>query len=109
MATKSITVRVLRFDPVLDQAMRYQEYQLPLLAGMSAMNVLDYIYQNLDNTLAYYDHAASALGICAQCMGLINGKPGLFCQTLVHDDVTLAPLPKRKIIKDLVTVKVETP
>ena len=64
---------------------------------------MEYSSQNLDNTLAYYDHAACALGICARCMGLINGKPGLFCQTLVQGDVTLDPLPKRQVIKDLVT------
>jgi succinate dehydrogenase/fumarate reductase-like Fe-S protein len=78
---------------------------LPLLDGMSAMDVLDYIYQNLDSTLAYYDHAACALGICARCTGLINGKPGLFCQTPVQGDVTLDPMPKRRVIKDLVTLK----
>ena len=55
------------------------------------MDVLDYIYQNLDSTLAYYDHAGCALGICARCTGRINGKAGLFCQVPVSGDVTLEP------------------
>jgi succinate dehydrogenase/fumarate reductase-like Fe-S protein len=105
MANKSITVRVSRSDPTSDGPDGYREYNVPLVDGMSAMDALDYIYQNLDNTLAYYDHAACALGICARCMGLINGKPGLLCQTLIHEDITLDPLPKRQVIKDLVTAR----
>ena len=103
MAPKMIKARVFRFDPERDPSPRYQEYQLPLLEGMSAMDVLDYIYQNLDSTLAYYDHAACALGICARCTGKINGRPGLFCQTLVRGDITLDPHSQKRLIRDLVT------
>ena len=67
MAEKTITARVFRMDPSVDETPRYQEYRVPFEEGMSAMDVLDYIYQNLDGTLAYYDHAGCALGICARC------------------------------------------
>ncbi len=60
------------------------------------MDVLDYIYQNLDSTLAYYDHAGCALGICARCTGRVNGKAGLFCQVPVSGDVTLEPIELRE-------------
>jgi succinate dehydrogenase/fumarate reductase-like Fe-S protein len=69
------------------------------------MTALDYIYQNLDGTLAYYDHAACDLGICARCTGMINGKPGLLCQTILEGDVTLEPLSPPKVLRDLVTKK----
>jgi len=105
MTEKLISARIFRFDPDKDPSPRYQEYQLTFIDGMSAMDVLDYIYQNLDSTLTYYDHAACTLGICARCIGLINGKPGLFCQTLVQGDIILDPMPKRKVIRDLVTLK----
>jgi succinate dehydrogenase/fumarate reductase-like Fe-S protein len=72
---------------------------------MSAMTALDYIYQNLDGTLAYYDHAGCDLGICARCRGIINGKPGLFCQTVLEGDVTLEPVSISKVLKDLVASK----
>ena len=75
---------------------------MPLTPGMSAMNVLDYIYHHQDGSLAYYDHAGCALGACARCLGRINGRPGLFCQTLVEGDVTLEPAARGRVIKDLV-------
>jgi succinate dehydrogenase/fumarate reductase-like Fe-S protein len=52
-------------------------YAVPLDSGMSIMNALDYIYHNLDPTIAYFDHAAGTLGVCARCTGRINGKAGL--------------------------------
>jgi succinate dehydrogenase/fumarate reductase-like Fe-S protein len=102
MADKTIAVKVFRFDPSVDKEPHYQNYQVPVMEGMSAMNVLDYIYQNLDGTLAYYDHAGCSLGICARCTGRINGKAGLFCQTPVTEDVCLEPTSTSKVIKDLV-------
>ncbi len=68
------------------------------------MNVLDYIYQNQDDSLAYYDHAGCALGICVKCRGRVNGKSSLLCQTLVEEDFTLEPLHEDSVIKDLVSI-----
>ena len=102
MQERVLNVKVFRFDPSTDKEPYYRTYQVPLEEGMSAMNALDYIYQNLDSTIAYYDHAGCDLGICARCTGVINGKPGLFCQTVIQEDVTLDPTSKTKVIKDLV-------
>ena len=107
MAEKTINVKVFRFDPSTDKEPRYQSYQVPFESGMSAMTALDYIYQNLDGTLAYYDHAGCDLGICARCTGVINGKPGLFCQTVLEEDATLEPVSKYKVLRDLVLKKGE--
>ena len=105
MSEKKITARVYRLDPSADKESHYQEYEVPFEDGMSAMDVLDYIYQNLDSTLAYYDHAGCALGICARCTGRINGKAGLFCQVPVAGDVTLEPAAPSRVLKDLVCEK----
>ncbi len=105
MSQKKVTVKVFRFDSSVDTEPHYQTYEVQLSDGMSAMNVLDYIYQNLDGTLAYYDHAGCSLGICARCTGKINGKPGLFCQTPVKADICLEPLSPSKVTKDLVATR----
>jgi len=105
MSEKRITARVFRLDPSVDREPHYDEYEVPLEDGMSAMDVLDYIYQNLDSTLAYYDHAGCALGICARCTGRIDGKAGLFCQVPVSGDVTLDPTSPSRVLKDLVCEK----
>lgn len=97
-----IQVKVFRYDPSADKEPYYQDYQVPLEPGMSAMDILDYIYQNLDGTIGYYDHAGCALGICARCTGRINGKAGLLCQTPVQGDVVLEPVSQSNVIRDLV-------
>lgn len=102
MSERRITARVLRLDPSVDTEPHYQAYDIPFEEGMSAMDVLDHIYQNLDSTLAYYDHAGCALGICARCTGKINGKAGLFCQAPVSGDVILEPISPSRVLKDLV-------
>ncbi len=107
MVEKMIRVKVFRFDPSVDKELYYNTYEAPFTEGMSAMNALDYIYQNLDGTLAYYDHAGCDLGICARCTGKINGKAGLFCQTLVEQDICLEPMSTSNVVKDLVTKRKE--
>ena len=106
MTEKMINVKVFRFNPSVDKEPHYQTYQVPCEKGMSAMTALDYIYQNLDGTLAYYDHAGCDLGICARCTGKINGKPGLFCQTIIDNDVTLEPTSIGQVLKDLVVERI---
>jgi succinate dehydrogenase/fumarate reductase-like Fe-S protein len=105
MPDKIIQVKVFRFDPSTDKEPSYQTYPVPFETGMSAMTALDYIYQNLDGTLAYYDHAGCDLGICMRCLGRVNGKASLFCQTRIEADVTLEPSANSQVVKDLVTAE----
>jgi succinate dehydrogenase/fumarate reductase iron-sulfur protein len=104
MSKKAIKVRILRFTPRVDRTPHYQTYEVPMVPGMSALNILDYIYNNLDSTLAYYSHATCHRGICGRCTLLINSKASLACQTEISEDVTIMPLPKFKVIRDLVYV-----
>jgi succinate dehydrogenase/fumarate reductase-like Fe-S protein len=105
MKEPEIKVRLFRFDPNTGADPAYREYTVPLVPGMSAMNALDYIYQHLDPAVAYFDHAGCALGICARCTGKINGKAGLLCQTEITGDVTLEPINKDRVVRDLVVSK----
>ena len=102
MQLKSIKTKVFRFNPDQDKEPFYQEYEMPWEPGLTAMDVLDYIYQNVDGTLAYYDHAACKLGICARCTGRVNGKPGLLCQIEVSDNMVIDPVANKPIVRDLV-------
>ena len=105
MTTETIKIKVFRFDPETDQQAAYQTFDVPFEEGMSAMTALDYIYHHLDSTLTYYDHAGCDLGICARCAGKINGKPGLFCQTLLEGDTILDPRSQDNVLRDLITFK----
>jgi succinate dehydrogenase/fumarate reductase-like Fe-S protein len=97
-----IRVAVSRFDPSVNEQPYLQTFEVPLTRGMSVLDVLDYIYENLDGSLAYYDHAACQQGICRRCTVSINGKVELMCQVLVEGDLTLAPPAKFTVVRDLV-------
>ena len=102
MSNKIISVKVYRSESGSGSTSSYDSFQVPLESGMSAMDVLDYIYQNQDSTLAYYDHAGCGLGICVRCTGKVNGKAGLLCQTIVNDDIVINPSSELRVLKDLV-------
>jgi succinate dehydrogenase/fumarate reductase-like Fe-S protein len=99
---KKAKVTVSRYDPSLDEERYYQTYEVPLVKGMSLLDALDYIYENLDGSLAYYDHAACQQGICRRCTLSIDGKVELMCQRLVEGDVTVEPPAKFAVVRDLV-------
>ncbi|MCP4725323.1 MAG: succinate dehydrogenase [bacterium] len=102
MTGKTINIKVFRFDPEVDDKPSFKDYTVPFIENMTAFDALDYIYQNLDSSLAYFDHAGCALGICARCHGKVNGKTGLFCQTYIKGDAVFEPVFREKVIKDLV-------
>ena len=102
MEKRMIKVRVARFDPAVDSSPHYQTYEMPLEPRMTVMDVLDYIYENLDSSLAYHSHTSCHRRICARCNVTINNKAGLSCHTEVNGDLTIDPLPRFKVVRDLV-------
>jgi succinate dehydrogenase/fumarate reductase-like Fe-S protein len=105
MEEKKVKITISRFNPAIDKEPYLQTYLVPVSEGMSVLGALDYIYETLDSTLAYYDHAACAQGICKTCMSKINGEPALLCQTHITGDVIVGPLDKYIVIRDLVTTR----
>ncbi len=103
MSEKKVKISISRFNPSSDKVPHLQSYWVPITEGMSVLGALDYIYETLDNTLSYYDHAACAQGICKTCMSKINGKPALLCQTQLIDDIIVEPLDRFIVVRDLVT------
>ncbi len=99
-ATKKITVRVRRYNDSGSTRPRYDAFKVPLEEGMSVLNVLNYIYENLDPTLAYY--YSCRIGKCTGCHVRVNGKVRLICTELATGNLTLDPLPNYKVIRDLV-------
>ncbi len=103
MTDKNIELTVFRLDPSVDREPHFQTFIIPgAMRGQTVMDALDYVYEHLDGTLAYYSHAACKQSICARCTLLVNGKPILACNALVTGDTRLEPLPKTRIIRDLV-------
>lgn len=102
MEPRTVNVTVARCDPSQNATVIDQTYRVPLSEGMTVLQALDHIYEHLDPTLAYYDHGVCAQGICKRCLLLIDGEVQLACRHRVTADVRVAPLPKFRIVRDLV-------
>lgn len=96
----NIKVKVKRFDPSLDEEPYLEEYIVPLEEGMSVANVLSWIGDNLDPSLAFY--LSCRIGKCRGCLIKVNGKNKLACTEPVRGDVVLEPAVSGGVVKDLV-------
>jgi succinate dehydrogenase / fumarate reductase iron-sulfur subunit len=96
--------RVQRFDSARDEAPYLQEYVVPFKPGMTVLDSLFYIKENLDSTLSF--RASCRMGICGSCGMLINRFPRLACHTQVEElrssIMELRSLPNFAVVKDLV-------
>ncbi|MEW6408516.1 MAG: succinate dehydrogenase iron-sulfur subunit [Nitrospirota bacterium] len=96
--------RVFRFDPENDCDPYFDEFDLPVEKGMTVLEGLYYILENLDSSLAFRSSCRCA--ICGSCSMYINGQFRLACRTLIAnletDMVSIRPLSNLPILKDLV-------
>jgi succinate dehydrogenase/fumarate reductase-like Fe-S protein len=84
---------------------KMQSYEVPESnTTVNIKQVLDYIYERLDHTLAYYRHSACCQGICGRCVVKVNGKSVLACTAKVEPGTkTLLLEPAGKnLVRDLV-------
>ncbi len=100
----SIKAKVFRYDPTVDAAPYYQDYDVPWQEDesgfMTGLQVLHYIYENVDPIA--YDHNCRA-SLCGRCSMVIDGKPGLACYTpLQPGEHTFEPLEGLPIVRDLI-------
>ena len=100
------TFEVFRYDPhgskAEDDAF-FQEYEVPDAKGLTVLEGLYYILENLDPTLAF--RSSCREGVCGSCAMHINDMYRLACETQVATlgaRVIIRPLAHMKIIRDLV-------
>lgn len=100
-ASKRATVRIRR-GRASDEA-RYQEFEVPFEDGMSVLDALRWIRTHLDSTLAIRYSCINA-NACKTCMALVDGAVEYICTARLNSGViTVEPLSKRPLIRDLVT------
>ncbi len=102
-----IIAKVLRFDPTIDEEPHFETYEVPKykVGRQTLAKVLEYIFESIDPSLAYYVTCNRAL--CNGCVAMINGKAGLLCMTETTDEVTIEPAANHRVIKDLMVVPEE--
>ena len=95
-------IKIYRFDPETDSHERFDEFKVPYEQGNTVMNILTYIYENLDSSLAFRIGCSGAgHQRCGACPVVVNNKPVLSCKYLAEEEMTISPHPKFEIIKDL--------
>ena len=103
-SVKNITVRVQRYDPENGGGPNFQEFVVPASRGVTVLDGLIYIKENLDSTLAF--RSSCRMSVCGSCAVIVNGFPHLACHTQINefdsDIITVQPLANMPIVKDLV-------
>ncbi len=86
-----------------NEASHYDDFEVPFEEGMSVLDALRWIRTNLDSSLAIRYSCINA-NACKTCMALVNGEVEYTCiAKLTPTVITVEPLPKRPLIRDLVT------
>ena len=101
---EKLTFKVQRYNPDKDKKPYTQIFTIPFKHGMTVLDGLIYIKENVDNTLSF--RSSCRMGICGSCGMLINNLPMLACHTpieeLKKDTITVKSLPNFPIVRDLV-------
>ena len=105
---KIIKTSVERYNPDKDDAPRMVEYDVEYEPGMTVLDVLLYIQDKHDSSLAFRWECRG--GQCGSCAVKINGTARIACRTKVEPDekLVLEPLEKMPVIKDLVCDMAQT-
>lgn len=93
-------VRVFRLDPSTNAAARFDTWEVPFTEGQTVLDVLVYIYENLDPTLAF--RWGCKKGHCGSCPVQVNGSPAFSCREQATEELLVEPHPKFEVIRDLV-------
>lgn len=102
MSKQEVTLRVYRFDPGASTPPHYDDFQIPYSKGLTVLDGLIYVYENLDSSLSFRWSCKNVQ--CGTCGMRVNGEAVLACERKLELGETLQvdpfPLP---VIKDVVT------
>jgi succinate dehydrogenase/fumarate reductase-like Fe-S protein len=98
---ETVTVEVVRTDPRGSEPSRLDKFTVPFEEGMRIVDALEYIFQELDHTLAY--RCSCLISNCQICLIKANGKTVYACQEALANGMVLEPLPEFAPVRDLVT------
>ena len=104
MAERTLKKTVLRvWRGSRNEQSRFENFEVPYEEGMSVLDALRWIRVNVDSTLAIRYSCINA-NACKTCMAVVNGEVEYTCiAKLTPAVITVEPLPKRPLIRDLVT------
>lgn len=99
-----VVFKVYRFSPDIKQPPRMQGYRIPVRRGMTILDGLHHIRDNLDSTLSY--RFSCRMAACGSCGMYINGLPRLACETQIlelnSERIEVSAMPNFEVSKDLI-------
>lgn len=101
MMKEEAEIKIWRKNPEGSAQESVQVFRVPFDASWSVLQALEYIYENLDPSLAY--RCSCLIGFCHVCIMVINGKPRLACKAPMSKKMEIRPYPRETLIRDLVT------
>ena len=85
------------------KAGRFETYAVPFESGQSILDGLRWIRANHDPSLAIRFSCINA-NACKECMIQVDGETVYACTARLEPrEMTLTPLPNKKLVRDLVT------
>ncbi len=98
-----ITLRIAKFNPSTDNDTRYAEFQVPVDAWTTVLDVILDVKKHLDHSVGVRYSCRQAT--CGSCGMVINGRPRLACFTKISElnsnVITVEPMHNFPIIRDL--------
>jgi succinate dehydrogenase / fumarate reductase iron-sulfur subunit len=102
-SSKSITLRIARYNPEHDDASGFMEFTVPYERWTTVLEAILDVKKHFDHSVAVRYSCRQAT--CGSCGMIINGKPRLACFTKISelnsDVVTVEPMSNFPIIRDL--------
>ena len=94
-------IKVFKYDPAVDAAPYYKEYEVPYKDKMTALEALVYVHENFEEVA--YDYSCHGR-MCGRCAMMLNGVPVMMCaEPLAADkDYTIEPLAGFPVIRDMI-------
>ena len=102
-ATRTITLKIRRFNPETDAEPHWEAYSVPALPTDRVLNLLHHVKWEIDGSLTF--RRSCAHGVCGSDAMRINGVNRLACKVLVRDlpdEIFIEPIKGLPLEKDLV-------
>jgi succinate dehydrogenase/fumarate reductase-like Fe-S protein len=113
MSNELINLKIFRYNPAMDQAPYYKNYEITWQEGLLLLPAVKYVRDNIDETLAFRDYCCGC-SWCMSCLMMVNAKGMRTCSRVLHpgERILLEPMKGFPIIRDLVVdfgVNITTP
>ena len=102
MSNEPVVLKIFRYDPDVDRAPRYEQYQVPWQEGLLLLCALKYVRDNFDQTLAFRDYCCGC-SWCASCVMTVDGKGVQTCSRPLRpgESLLIEPMHGFPLIRDL--------